>query len=88
MLLMSIIKKADVLDSVKNGWKSRKIPGTVSSDLSTEEHFFMIKHQDLVFINGVPTSDSLERVIDEMWLDFIKFVKNNKSLSLNSRFLS
>ena len=60
----------------------------VSSDLSTEEHFFMIKHQDLVFINGVPTSDSLERVIDEMWLDFIKFVKNNKSLSLNSRFLS
>lgn len=65
-------------------YKGNQIPiaislSMVSSDKTTKEYFFTIDHSKLVSVASVITQESLDMVVDKMWMDFIFFLKNTKN---------
>ena len=73
-------------------YKGNQVPVAISlsivnPDLSTLEFFFMINPQELKYNNNEITQESLDKVIDKMWVEFIDFTKTNKNPGLKTIFV-
>ena len=88
-----MLNRFSTLDLETVEYKGNQVPiaislSMVSPDKSTKEHFFIIDHSKLVYLEGTVTQESLDMVIDQMWIEFINFIKMNcKNQSLKVLFV-
>ena len=87
-----VLNTFSTMDLETMDFKGKQIPVAISlsmvlEDKSTKEYFFMINYSELEYVNGVVTKESLDKVTDSMWMEFINFVKSNKNPALKTIFV-
>lgn len=87
-----MLNRFSTMDLETMDYKGNQVPIAISLSMvspkkSTKEHFFTIDHSKLVYLEVVVTQESLDMVIDQMWIDFINFIKIHKNPSLKVIFV-